>query len=136
MGARASHKKIMDISLERNYKKILIFEDDIYFTKDPNEVFSKNLDKLDNWDMLYFGGTIEPHFNNQIVGAYAYALNRKLIEETYYMLPSSGMEIDNFYAKIIYHMSYNYNSIGRYNIKKIEPFDTVKVNFDFKSNIR
>ena len=86
--------------------------------------------------MLYFGGTVEEHFNGQIVGGYAYGLNRKLIEETYYMLPTSGMEVDNFYAKILYHMSYNYNLTGKYLIKKLEPFNTIKVNFDYKSNIR
>jgi GR25 family glycosyltransferase involved in LPS biosynthesis len=136
MGCRASHKKIMDISMERGYNKILIFEDDIFFTEDPNEILNKNLHQLDSWDMLYFGGSIEEHFNGQIVGAYAYGLNRKLIEETYFMLPTSGMEVDNFYAKIIYHMSYNYNLTGKYQIKKLEPFNTVKVDFNFNSNIR
>jgi len=136
MGCRASHKKIMDISMERGYNKILIFEDDIFFTEDPNEILNKNLHQLDSWDMLYFGGSIEEHFNGQIVGAYAYGLNRKLIEETYFMLPTSGMEVDNFYAKILYHMSYNYNLTGKYQIKKLEPFNTVKVDFNFNSNIR
>lgn len=136
MGCRASHKLILDTSINRDYQKILIFEDDIYFTEDPNKILRDNLNNLNNWDMLYFGGTEEPHFNGQIVGAYAYALNRKIIEETYYMLPTSGMEIDNFYAKIIYHMSYNYNNTGRYLVKKLYPFNTVKVDFNFKSNIR
>ena len=136
MGCRASHKKIMDISIERGYNKILILEDDIFFTEDPNEILNKNLHQLDSWDMLYFGGSIEEHFNGQIVGAYAYGLNRKLIEETYFMLPTSGMEVDNFYAKIIYHMSYNYNLTGKYQIKKLEPFNTIKVDFNFNSNIR
>jgi GR25 family glycosyltransferase involved in LPS biosynthesis len=136
MGCRASHKKIMDISIERGYNKILILEDDIFFNEDPNEILNKNLHQLDSWDMLYFGGSIEEHFNGQIVGAYAYGLNRKLIEETYFMLPTSGMEVDNFYAKIIYHMSYNYNLTGKYQIKKLEPFNTIKVDFNFNSNIR
>jgi len=136
MGCRASHKKIMSISMERGYNKILIFEDDIFFTEDPNEILNKNLHKLDSWDMLYFGGSVEEHFNGQIVGAYAYGLNRKLIEETYFMLPTSGMEVDNFYAKIIYHMSYNYSPTGKFEIKKLEPFNTVKVDFNFNSNIR
>ena len=122
--------------MERGYNKILIFEDDIFFTEDPNEILNKNLHKLDSWDMLYFGGSVEEHFNGQIVGAYAYGLNRKLIEETYFMLPTSGMEVDNFYAKILYHMSYNYNLTGKYQIKKLEPFNTVKVDFNFNSNIR
>lgn len=136
MGCRASHKKIMDISLERNYQKILILEDDIIFTENPNIILEKNRNILDDWDMLYFGGTVEEHFNGQIVGAYAYGLNRKLIEETYYMLPTSGMEVDNFYAKIIYHMSYNYNMTGKYLINKLEPFNTVIVDYNYKSNIR
>jgi hypothetical protein len=46
------------------------------------------------------------------------------------------MEVDNFYAKILYHMSYNYNETGKYKIKKIEPFNTIKVDFNFESNIR
>jgi GR25 family glycosyltransferase involved in LPS biosynthesis len=136
MGCRASHKKIMDISMERGYNKILIFEDDIFFTEDPNEILNKNLHQLDSWDMLYFGGTEEPNFGNQIVCAHAYAMNRKLIEETYFMLPTSGMEVDNFYAKILYHMSYNYNPTGKYLIKKLEPFNTIKQNFNYKSNTR
>lgn len=136
LGCRNSHWRIMQTSLERNYTKILILEDDVIFTEDINEVFNKNLDTFSNWDMVYFGGTEEHHFNGQIVGAFAYALNRKLIEEIYYMLPSSGMEVDNFYAKVLYHMSYNYNEIGKYQIKKIDPFNTIKVDFSFDSNIR
>jgi len=136
MGCRASHKLAIDIAIERNYQKILILEDDIYFTEDPNKILNQNLNTLSNWDMLYFGGTVENHFNGQIVGAYAYGLNRKLIEESYFMLPTSGMEVDNFYAKILYHMSYNNSPIGKYLIKKLEPFNTVKVNFNYKSNIR
>lgn len=136
MGCRASHKLAIDIAIKRNYQKILIFEDDIYFTEDPNKVLNNNLNHLNKWDMLYFGGTVEDHFNGQIVGGYSYGLNRKLIEEAYFMLPTSGMEVDNFYAKIIHHMSYNYNPTGKYLIKKMEPFNTVKVNFNFNSNIR
>jgi hypothetical protein len=33
-------------------------------------------------------------------------------------------------------MSYNYNTSGKYNIKFIEPFNTIKINSDFRSNIR
>lgn len=136
LGCRNSHWRIMEICLKRDYQKVLIFEDDVIFNSDPNKVLYDNLDKLDNWDMLYFGGTEEPYFWGQIVGAYAYALNRKLIEEIYYMLPTSGMEVDNFYAKVLFHMSYNYSPTGKYLIKKLEPFNSIIVNFYFKSNIR
>jgi len=136
MGCRASHKSAMGIAMERNYQKILIFEDDIYFTENPNKILNQNLNTLNNWDMLYFGGTVENHFNGQIVCAHAYGMNRKLIEESYFMIPTSGMEIDNFYAKILHHMSCNYNPTGKYLIKKLNPFNTVKQNSNYKSNIR
>jgi GR25 family glycosyltransferase involved in LPS biosynthesis len=136
LGCRNSHLKIMKDALDNNYNRILIFEDDIIFTQDPNKLLSDNIDYLNNWDMIYFGGIIEPQYRNQIVCAHAYALNKKIIEETYYMLPHSGMEVDNFYAKIIQHMSYNYNNEGKYNIQKIEPFNTITQNKSHKSNIR
>lgn len=136
LGCRNSHWKIMKTALERGYNKILILEDDVVFTKDPHQVLKDNKSKLDDWDMLYFGGTEESNFRGQIVGAYAYGLNRKLIEEIYYMLPTSGMEVDNFYAKVLFHMSYNYSKCGKYNIKKMEPFDTVNIDFKCISNIR
>ena len=53
------------------------------------------------------------------------------------MMIPSGMEGDNFYAKVIQHMSYNYNQSGKYNIRKIEPFDSVRQKQNiFKSNIQ
>jgi GR25 family glycosyltransferase involved in LPS biosynthesis len=136
LGCRNSHWRIMKTALERGYNKILILEDDVVFTKDPHQVLKDNKSELDDWDMLYFGGTEESNFRGQIVGAYAYGLNRKLIEEIYYMLPTSGMEVDNFYAKVLFHMSYNNSKSGKYNIKKMEPFSTVNIDFKCISNIR
>lgn len=135
LGCRNSHLRIMEDALNNNYDRILIFEDDILFTQDPNKLLVNNINNLGNWDMAYFGGIIEPQYRNQIVTTHAYAISKKLIEETYCMLPHSGMEVDNFYAKIIQHMSYNYNDEGRYNIRKIHPFNTIKVNHH-KSNIK
>jgi FkbM family methyltransferase len=135
LGCRNSHLRIMEDALNNGYDRILIFEDDVLFTQDPNKLLANNINSINNWDMLYFGGLIEPQYRNQIVCAHAYGVNKKLIEEIYYMLPHSGMEVDNFYAKILQHMSYNYNYEGKYNIKKIEPFNTIKVNHH-KSNIR
>jgi hypothetical protein len=115
--------------------KSIVLED-IEFLTDPHELLRNNLSSLETWDMLYFGGAVESHFRDQIVGAYAYAVNRKIAEEISYMLPTSGMEVDNFYAKVLHHMSYNYRPGGRYEIKKILPFNQIKVNFDYNSNIR
>jgi GR25 family glycosyltransferase involved in LPS biosynthesis len=135
LGCRNSHLRIMEDALNSNYNQILVFEDDVVFTQDPNKLLANNINNLSSWDMIYFGGVIEAH-RSQIVCAHAYALNRKLIEETYYMLPSSGMEVDNFYAKIIQQMSYNRYDEGKYNIKKIEPFNTIKINHQYESNIQ
>jgi GR25 family glycosyltransferase involved in LPS biosynthesis len=135
LGCRNSHFRIMETSLKRNYKRIMVLEDDVIIHQDPNQTLNNNQNILDNWDMIYFGGMEEHHFNGQIVGSYAYAINRKLIEETYCMLPTSGMELDNFYAKIIYHISYNYSPTGKYMIHKTKPFNTINHNNNYKSNI-
>jgi GR25 family glycosyltransferase involved in LPS biosynthesis len=134
LGCRRTVLEIMKLSIEREYSKILIFEDDIFFTENPHELL--NNQNLNDWDLMYFGGTVETHCKNQVVGAYAYGVNSSLFEEILIMAPASGMEIDNYYAKIVQHMSYNYNLSYKYNIKLVEPFNTVKVNFDFESNIR
>lgn len=136
LGCRNSHWRIMELSIERGYDRIMVLEDDVIIKENPSHVLNENLHLLDSWDMLYFGGTEEAHFGGQIVGGYAYAINRKLIEETYYMLPLSGMELDNFYAKIIYHMSYNYSNTGKYLVKKLSPFNTIEVDYSYPSNIR
>jgi GR25 family glycosyltransferase involved in LPS biosynthesis len=135
LGCRNSHWKIMETALKRGYKRIMVLEDDILIKQNPNDTLKNNETLLDNWDMLYFGGMVEPHFNGQIVGSYAYAINTKLIEETYCMLPTSGMELDNFYAKIIYHMSYNYSPTGKYLVHKTNPFNTIVHDYSYISNI-
>ncbi len=136
MGCRSAHHRAMEIAIERNYQRIIVFEDDAIMLDDPNKILNMNQDILSNWDMLYFGGMEEHHFNGQIICAHAYAMNRKLIEEAYVMMPCSGMEVDNFYAKILYHMSYNYNTSGKYNVRKMMPFNTIIQNKNFESNIQ
>src|ERR1043165_3424989 len=86
--------------------------------------------------MLYFGGLVEPVFRNQVVCAHAYALNSKLFDDIIAMAEPSGMEIDNFYAKIIQHMSYNYNPTGKYNIQLMSPFNTIVQDKSVGSNIQ
>lgn len=136
LGTRDAHLSIILKSAQRQYQKILILEDDIYFTQNPHTLLNQNINILNDWDMLYFGGQVEHPFRNQIVGAYAYAVSSKLFDDIYLIGKESGMEIDNFYAKILHHMSYNYNQSGRYNIRMIEPFNTIAVNYSFPSNIR
>ena len=136
LSCRASHVGCIEIAKERNYKRVLIFEDDVVFLEDPNQLLTQNQNNLDDWDMLYFSGLVEPNFRNQIVGAYAYAVKNNLFDNIVYIAEASGMEVDNFYAKILQHMSYNYNRTGKYNIRMILPFNSVVVNKAFHSNIQ
>lgn len=136
LGCRATHIKAIKKAKEDGHKKVLILEDDVKFLANPNNILQRNPILLSkNWDMLYFGGLIEHHFRSQIVGAYAYGIAESLYDEVIYMAEASGMEIDNFYAKIVYHMSYNYNHSGRYDVKTLHPFGTIVVD-SFKSNIQ
>lgn len=132
---RASHLKTIQYAKEKGYDRILILEDDALFLEDPNSLLNSNINLLNDWDMLFFGGLVEPHFRNQIVETHAYCLNKKLYDDILNMAVPSGMEIDNFYAKIIQQMSYNYNQSGKYNIRMIIPFNRIIQDKNFKSNI-
>jgi GR25 family glycosyltransferase involved in LPS biosynthesis len=135
LGCRSAHLNIIRDAKNNNYKNIAIFEDDISFTIDPNALIQGNLYNIQNFDLLYFGGLQEQHFNNQIVQTHAMGISCKIFDDILYMAESSGMEIDNFYAKIIQQMSKNTRVGGKCLIKKIEPFNSVIQLKDFISNI-
>jgi len=136
LSCRASHLKCMNLAKQRGYSKILILEDDALMLQDPNQLLTQNHAILNDWDMLYFGGLVEPFFRNQIVCTHAYAVKNTLFDDIINMADSSGMEIDNFYAKILQHMSYNYNQSGKYNIRVIIPFNQIVQSDNFSSNIQ
>jgi radical SAM superfamily enzyme with C-terminal helix-hairpin-helix motif len=81
-------------------------------------------------------GNIEHFYRNQIVCAHAYAVRDTMYDDIINMAIPSGMEIDNFYAKILQHMSYNGNQSGKYNIRIAIPFNTIRQNESFQSNIK
>ena len=136
LSCRLSHLKCIKLAKERGYEKVLIFEDDAYFLQDPNMLLNENMRVLDEWDMIYFGGLVEPFFRSQIVCAHAYAVKSTLYDDIINMAEASGMEIDNFYAKILQHMSYNYNRSGKYNIRMIQPFNQIVQDKTFESHIQ
>jgi len=136
LGCRYSHIEAVKSANLNNYEKVLILEDDALFLKSPDELLKSNINILNDWDMLYFGGLIEPHFRNQIVCTHAYAIRKPIYLDILNMANASGMEIDNFYAKILQQMSYNYNQCGKWRIRTITPFNQVVQNSNFKSNIK
>jgi len=135
LGCRAAHLNIIKDAKVNNYKNILIFEDDIKFTIDPNVLLNGNYFNIQNFDLLYFGGLQEQLFNNQIVELHAYGVNHRIFDDIIYMCDASGMEIDNFYAKILQQMSKNNRQGGKCLTKKIEPFNSIIQIKDFGSNI-
>jgi hypothetical protein len=136
IGCRASHLECVRLAKERNYSKVLIFEDDSVFLEDPSSILTRNQEILNDWDVLYFGGMIEPFFRNQIVCLHAYAIRSKVFDDVLEMAEPSGMEIDNFYAKILQHMSYNHNSSGKYNVRITLPFNQIIQDKGYSSNIQ
>jgi GR25 family glycosyltransferase involved in LPS biosynthesis len=136
IGCRASHLECVRLAKERNYSKVLIFEDDSVFLEDPSSILTRNQEILNDWDVLYFGGLIEPFFRNQIVCLHAYAIRSTVFDDVLEMAEPSGMEIDNFYAKILQHMSYNHNSSGKYNVRIALPFNQIVQDKGYSSNIQ
>jgi len=136
IGCRASHLECVRLAKERNYSKVLIFEDDSVFLEDPSSILTRNQEILNDWDVLYFGGLIEPFFRNQIVCLHAYAIRSTVFDDVLEMAEPSGLEIDNFYAKILQHMSYNHNSSGKYNVRIALPFNQIVQDKGYSSNIQ
>jgi GR25 family glycosyltransferase involved in LPS biosynthesis len=135
LGCREAHLSAIRLAKIRGYDRILILEDDITFLEHPAALLDANQWLHHDWDMLYFGGLVEPFFRNQIVCAHAYGVNSTLFDDILQMGPASGMEIDNFYAKVIQHMSYNHNQSGKYRIRIIQPFNQIIQNKNYESNI-
>jgi GR25 family glycosyltransferase involved in LPS biosynthesis len=136
LSCRASHLKCVQLAKSKSWDRVLILEDDALFLTDPNALLTINQSILNDWDQLYFGGLVEPFFRNQIVCAHAYALKSTTYLDILEMGARSGMEIDNFYAKVLQHMSYNHNQSGKYNIRVVLPFNQVVQDKSFGSNIQ
>lgn len=135
LGCRASHLSAIRVAKERGYKRIIIFEDDILILGNPNNIIKRNFELINGSDMSYFGGNLETYYHQHITLGHAYAiLNTALLDDILYMAEASGMEIDNFYAKVIHHMSYNYNTPAKYRISMLDPFNTIISDSSFKSN--
>ena len=138
LGCRQGHVMAIQDARDNGYERILILEDDIdgidWYWSDLVQV---NIAAFETFDMMYFGGLVEQHYRNQITLGHAYGLSEIIYDDILAMAGPSGMEIDNFYAKIIQHMSRNDRPGGQYVIKKIEPFNCIVQRHDkFGSNIR
>jgi glycosyltransferase involved in cell wall biosynthesis len=110
---KRAHYKIIEEAYKKNMESVLIFEDDISFTDNIEEIFGKVIGQIDKseWDMLYFGArhespTILVDDNLMRItgslGAFAYAINKTLIKVLYQSLFKNGCEVDTFYKAAIH----------------------------------
>jgi GR25 family glycosyltransferase involved in LPS biosynthesis len=87
IGCLLSHKKIIEIALERGYSRICVLEDDVYFVENFEEQFSKYVDNLNAnvpYQIAYLGvvdsdNVIDDReikkLKNHAFGAFAYMMN-------------------------------------------------------------
>lgn len=112
MGCKLSHYEIIKISKQKNYKNILILEDDFEFQENFNLKFNESILELKfDWHMLYLGGNnnqLPQKINNckfihksiETATTHAYAISIKLYDVCLKMMLVSGNEIDVFYKKL------------------------------------
>jgi GR25 family glycosyltransferase involved in LPS biosynthesis len=93
IGCLLSHYEIIEDAKKNNFKKILIFEDDVILQNNFTSNFLKNLQELKNdWKLLYLGCSQHDwkniefyknkfYFSNQSLGTFAYAVDHSIYEE-------------------------------------------------------
>lgn len=57
IGCLLSHLNILKECKEKNISNVLIFEDDVEFDQNFNELFFEYVKEVPEWDILYFGAT-------------------------------------------------------------------------------
>lgn len=117
LGCLLSHISVMELSLQRNYNRIMIIEDDvsfIRFVKDGKfeetlEVISKQIGS-NKVDILYIGGNHNPNRLRQVhkniyrtfgtLAAQSYILSTSIMERIVKEIKGTDKEIDVFYTHL------------------------------------
>ena len=146
LGCKLSHLNIIKLARERNYKKILVLEDDVEFRDDALFVFNKALTQLfklsnPSWDMLYFTGN---HGNRyvkvddnliRIYGSYStvgYAVSNNLFNFILNNAYNYFKHIDIFYKEKV-HPVFNCYCIQPHLVWNIEGFSDIEQGYrDYK----
>lgn len=92
IGCKLSHYNIIKDAKKNNYKRILIFEDDVIFTLNFNELLNEYINKIENWKLFYLG--YSQHYwseveyltndilkSNKIDGTFAYAIDNSIFDD-------------------------------------------------------
>lgn len=139
-GCLESHLTIIKNAINKDYKKILILEDDCKFLKHPKEIPEPPAD----WDMLYLGGTVKSIYEKRdnspwvkmscwTTHAYFINLENKELVADLLKLENFPGEIDSYYIKYI-HSKYNAYMLEPMLAIQYEGFSDIEkthVNYDF-----
>ena len=108
-GCLMSHKKAIEISKSREYKNVIILEDDIMLSNNFYDILINQ--KVPLHDMLYFSGLTNEikifvsNFsfvkNYYVMGAYSYLLNEKLYDIVLNLINTTQKCIDILYVEDI-----------------------------------
>ena len=99
-GCKLSHIEILEDAKRKNYNKILILEDDLFFDKEFNKKFKENyfdliINRNTDYKLLYLGSN---KFRGNIYGGFAYVIDLTIID---LILPSThdNRPIDDIYVE-------------------------------------
>ena len=103
-----SHIEIIKDAKRKNYKRIVIFEDDIII--DPQfEVMLQNIKEIDDWKLLYFGASqynwnveMEANFyiSKNTLGGFAYAIDSSIYDAILEEAKKEDVAIDKLLSNI------------------------------------
>jgi GR25 family glycosyltransferase involved in LPS biosynthesis len=109
LGCLLSHLEIIKIAKEKNYKRILIFEDDVLISENINISIQK-LRNIKEWKLLYFGTSqydwnIEMYnedfyLSKKCLGTFAYAIDSSIYDEIIDILRFPTKSIDNILSDL------------------------------------
>lgn len=110
IGCLLSHLRIIKDARKRQYKRILILEDDVQFVPQMQQRFAAILDKIPSeWTMLYFGGNeigTPERINENVIRVshmlmtHAVAIDCSVFDELIQMLNECRAPVDVYYAMI------------------------------------
>lgn len=108
-GCAMSHKRVHELIMANDHKKVLILEDDCEFFDGFEEKFTSALEDLpSNWDMFYLGGNLwvppvrlknDIHKIVKCYATHAYAVTQDFVKNFYHLIDFNSI-IDNQYAEL------------------------------------
>jgi len=144
LGCMKSHIEVIKLALIRNYKNILILEDDTVFINDFSKLYDYSQQIANNYDMLYLSGShlgkkINISTNiKKVIGTYttgSYCISEKVMKYLIYNINGYYKEIDCFYSEEIQHL-FNCYCVVPHITKQLDGYsDIQQTNISYKLSI-